>query len=281
MTAVQERTGLLLPEPALAFAGLLGVDAPDLEDGAPLPLLWHWLYLLERPASADLGEDGHSVRNAVPAPPGPGRRRMFAGGRVRWTGPLRCGEAATRRSTVAATVEKHGRSGAFTLVTVQHQISQRGEVLVHEEQDILYRDAAPFLAAGDPQEELGTRTAPETSGAHVWRVATDPVLLFRYSALTYNGHRIHYDRDFARNEGYPGLVVHGPLQAMLMTESSRRLASSRDPATSFEFRLLAPAFDGVDLLVEVANAPTGDAVVTGVRTATGHATATGRLSWAD
>ncbi len=112
-------------------------------------------------------------------------------------------------------------------------------------------------------------------------MATDPVLLFRYSALTYNGHRIHYDRDFARDEGYPGLVVHGPLQAMLMTESSRRLASSRDPATSFEFRLLAPAFDGDDLLVEVETVPSEDAVVTGVRTATGHATATGRLSWSD
>jgi len=264
---------MLLPEPAVGFAALLGVDFPDVTNGAPLPLLWHWLYLLDRPATEDLGPDGHPVRNVIPTPPAPGRRRMFAGGRVEMLGPLRCGEPATRRTEIAKTVDKHGRSGPMTLVTVRHEISQRGRLVVHEEQDIVYRSPTPLALPG--AEDVAHR-------ADDWHLDTTPPLLFRYSALTYNGHRIHYDRDYARDvEGYPGLVVHGPLQAMLMTEWVRRNEAA--PARRVEFRLVAPAFDSDGLLVGADESPGEDArdvVATSVRTRQGRRTATALVALA-
>src|SRR5215213_10253107 len=128
MSDVVVRTELLAPEPAIALADLLDVPLPDLERGEGLPLTWHWVYLLDRPRQQDLGEDGHPVRNAVPAPPGVGRRRMWAGGGVRTLAPLRVGEEATCCSTDPATTEKEGRSGRLTFVKVGHTILQRGEV---------------------------------------------------------------------------------------------------------------------------------------------------------
>jgi len=141
VTEVIERTEMLQPEAAGALGALLGVPVPDLERGAGLPLLWHWIYLLDRPAQADLGPDGHPVHGTLPAPPGPGRRRMWAGGRVRTRGPLRAGSPATKRTSVLSAVEKQGRSGHLTFVTVGHQIMQGGQLVIDEEQDIVYREA--------------------------------------------------------------------------------------------------------------------------------------------
>ena len=239
-----ERTDLLLPWPATAFAGLVGVEAPDVENGEPLPLLWHWLYLLEHPATKDLGEDGHPVRGVIPVPAGPGRRRMIAGGRVRRRGDLRCGEEATRRTSIESTVDKVGRSGPMTFVAVRHEIHQRGRLVVEERQDVVYRDSDLVDPAGRAPE-----ASPHEPPVAGWVVDTSPSLLFRFSALTYNAHRIHYDRTYARQvEGYPGLVVHGPLQAMLMTEAAR----SRRPQprlVEFSFRLVAPVFDSEGVVV--------------------------------
>ncbi len=276
MTDEVRRTELLAPEPAVALAGLLDVPLPDLDAGEGLPLTWHWVYLLERPLQRDLGPDGHPVRNAVPAPPGPGRRRMWAGGAVRSLAPLRVGEEATRHSRVVDTTEKHGRSGRLTFVTVNHTISQRGEVAVEERQDILYRDAdagAPVAAGSDPGAESRTRV---DAGPGEWSVPVSPTLLFRFSALTYNGHRIHYDRDYAREqEGYPGLVVHGPLQAMAMAEVARARGVGTRPGDSFEYRLVAPLFDDQGL---VAGARDEDgALTTSVRDVWGRRTAQGRF----
>ena len=139
MSEVVERTETLLPGPAQAFGALLGVPVPDLENGDQLPFLWHWIYLLDRPAQADLGPDGHPVRGTLPAPPEPGRRRMWAGGRVRTCGALRCGEQAVKRSRVLSVREKQGRSGTLTFIVVGHQIMQRDRIVVDEQQDIVYR----------------------------------------------------------------------------------------------------------------------------------------------
>ncbi|HEY6747055.1 MAG TPA: mesaconyl-C4 CoA hydratase [Mycobacteriales bacterium] len=245
---------LIGPEPGRALAGLLGVPAP----GADLPPLWHWVHLLDRPAQADLGPDGHPVRGAVLTPPAPGRRRMWAGGRVRVLGSVHIGLEATRDSAVTATVEKEGRSGPLTIVTVTHEISQYGLTVVVDEQDIVYRG---------PSGSLPVAPAPEVPPAPgEWEIETSPTLLFRFSALTYNGHRIHYDREFARSEGYPGLVVHGPLQALAMAW----LLRPRGQGT-FSYRLLSPLCEGQGMRVSAT--PDGTAAVrdrTGRQTATAH-----------
>jgi len=250
MTEVAERTELITSAPAEALAGLLGVPMPDPEAGQGLPLLWHWLYLLDRAPQAALGPDGHRAHGGIPAPPGPGRRRMFAGGRVTQRAPLRAGTAATRRTWEASSAEKHGRSGTLLFVTVRSEISQDGQVVIAEEQDIVYRGSAGGPAPASSAPASPHREAP--ADPHVWPVAVDPVLLFRFSALTYNSHRIHYDRDYARDvEGYPGLVVHGPLQALLMAELARRVASP--PAScDYSYRLVAPLFEGQGLIVSAA-----------------------------
>jgi acyl-CoA dehydrogenase len=144
---VSETTELILPGPAEALAALLDVPMPDDE----LPLFWHWVYMLDRPAQADLGSDGHPVRGSIPAPPEPGRRRMFAGGRVQALAPLRFGQAATRRAKVLATQEKHGRSGRLTFVTVGQQICQGGRLVIDERQHIVYRDVAGAAIAPAPR----------------------------------------------------------------------------------------------------------------------------------
>jgi 3-methylfumaryl-CoA hydratase len=303
---VVERTELIVPSPAEALGSLLDVPTPDLYAGEPLPLLWHWLYLLERPATTDLGPDGHPVRGTVPTPPGPGRRRMWAGGRVTHLGGLRIGAPATRRTDIVRSVDKQGRSGPITIVTVRHQLSQHGKPAIEEEQDILYRDAAGSLptphsdlaAAG--QRSVGgsaaaslasASSASASSASGDWTVATPATLLFRFSALTYNAHRIHYDRDYARGvEGYPGLVVHGPLQALLMSEAVRRQRPVPRHGTLFSYRLVAPVFDHEGLVVSVhrSDAPSIAAVgepgaegssapklLTTVRSRNGHITATG------
>jgi 3-methylfumaryl-CoA hydratase len=271
MTEVIERTETLLPGPAQALGALLGVPVPDLERGAGLPLLWHWIYLLDRPAQADLGPDGHPVRGALPAPPGPGHRRMWAGGRVRTSGPLRCGEPATKRSRVLYVREKQGRSGLLTFAVVGHQILQRDHVVVDEQQDIVYREAAappdrPLASASD---------APVVPpGEDERAIEVSPTLLFRFSALTYNAHRIHYDRDYARDaEGYPGLLTHGPLQALAMAEAARVAGCEGDK--NFDYRLTSPLFDHQGMVVRAVR--DRDATLTAVRDVRGRQTAAGTL----
>ncbi len=261
---VREVTELIIPGPAQALAGLLGVPPA----GAGLPLLWHWVYLLDRPPQAILGADGHPARDAIPTPPGPGLRRMFAGGRVSRHGPLRIGAEATRRTWQASSSGKQGRSGPLHFVTVRTEISQGGQVVITEEQDLVYREPAPAsvpIAAPDIQ--------PPPAGPRDWRVEVNPVLLFRFSALTYNAHRIHYDRDYARGEGYPGLLVHGPLQALLMAEQAR---PHLPPRCDYSYRLIAPLFDGQGLIVSATAAQDGVQVT--ARDGTGRTTATGVIS---
>jgi 3-methylfumaryl-CoA hydratase len=276
MSAVSEQTEILVPGPAQALGALLDVPVPNVADGAGLPLLWHWVYLLDRPAQADLGLDGHPVRGTVPAPPGPGLRRMWAGGRVRVSGTLRCGEPATRRSRVRSAQDKQGRSGPLTFVTVHHQVWQRGDVIVDEQQDLVYR-----TAAGSTGQRAAAATddpvVPPGDGER--SIDVSPTLLFRFSALTYNAHRIHYDRGYARDvEGYPGLLVHGPLQALAMAETARAAGYPGGAGAGdlvFDYRLLSPLFDHQGMVVSAVRE--GDVTSTAVRDSYGRQTASGTL----
>jgi len=272
-----ERTEFLTTGPAEGIAGLLDLPLPEVETGAGLPLLWHWVYLLPRPAQADLDPAGHALMAGVPAEPD--RRRMWAGGRVRTSGALLCGRPATRRTLVAAVREKTGRSGRLTFVTISHQIIQDERLVIDEEQDLVYRDAAPTaVPEAAPVPPVPDQPLPRQE--HEWEIETSSSLLFRFSALTYNGHRIHYDRDYTRDvEGYPGLLVHGPLQALAMAEAARR---ERDPGPgpgviglTFDYRLVSPLFDHQGLIVSAVK--DDDGFSTAVRDRTGRRTAAGTL----
>jgi 3-methylfumaryl-CoA hydratase len=277
MDKVSERSEILLPEPAHALGALLGVPVPDLSGGQGLPLLWHWVYLLHRPAQADLGADGHPLRGTVGALPGRGRRRMWAGGRVRSSGPLRCGDLATKRSRVVSVQEKQGRSGPLTFITVGHQILQRGDVVIDEQQDIVYAESVSPAGQPLPSPLEGPPARPAEGD---WVIEVSPVLLFRFSALTYNAHRIHYDRDYARHvEGYPGLLTHGPLQALAMAEAARAAGyrgGRHDGRLDFGYRLTAPLFDHQGMIVSASREQ--GAMVTAVRDIHGRQTAAGTLS---
>lgn len=263
-----ERSETLQSGPAEALVRLLDVERPDLENDG-LPLLWHWLYLLERPHQRDLGVDGHPLRHAIPAPPGPGRRRMWAGGRVSSLAPLRLGVETTRLTEIVSSADKDGRTGRLTFVVVRHTISQNGVAAVVEEQDIVYRDAVtPGVPAKvEDTEDIGLR--PDE-----WSLPIDPTLLFRFSALTYNAHRIHYDRAYAREvEGYAGLVTHGPLQAIAMAEAARRRGVTG--RVSIDYRLVSPLIDHQGLVVSAI--ADGNSWRTGARDLTGRETARGRI----
>lgn len=264
---VARRTELITPEPAEALAGVLDIAAP----ASTLPPLWHWVYLLERCRESELGPDGHPIRG-IPASPGPDRLRMFAGGRVTAHGTLRIGEPATRTTRVLRSVDKQGRSGRLTFVTVRSDIEQAGELVIVDEQDIVYRTASspPPHATGSTVAEVGTgHGQPDESRLEC---DVDAVLLFRFSALTYNAHRIHYDKDYATGEGYPDIVVHGPLQALLMGEALRRCGVPIHDRT-FAYRLVAPTYGAQRLTVTTKSGP--DGVEARVRDGAGSITATG------
>ncbi|NMN93877.1 FAS1-like dehydratase domain-containing protein [Antrihabitans stalactiti] len=274
MTPPIERTEVLVPGPAEALAALLDVPLPDIVEG--LPLLWHWIYLLDRPAQRDLGADGHPTHGGIPEPPEPGRRRMFAGGQVRTLAPLRVGEPATRRTEVVDQQEKTGRTGRLTFVTVNHRITQRGILVIDERQDLVYRDAVATAAPAQSAELTEVPAAQDE-----WSVPITPTLLFRYSALTYNGHRIHYDRDYARDiEGYPGLVTHGPLQATVMAEAARARGHQAISGLVFDHRSVAPLFDNQGLVVRANSNADDSTTTTSVRDKYGRITAKGALSLA-
>ena len=211
-------------------------DAPG--EGAALPSLWHWLFFWEIRRRSDLGADGHPKLGGFL--PDLGRvRRMWAGSRVEFHRPLPVGAAVERRSVIEAIEEKTGRSGRLVFVTVRHEITGPAGLAVTDRHDIVYREPpAPGAAAPPPPP-----TAPDTSDrVEPW--IADPTLLFRYSALTFNGHRIHYDLPYARDEeGYPGLVVHGPLLATLMAGAAEAL-EPETPLTRFAFRAMGPVFAG-------------------------------------
>jgi len=222
--------------PVKAMSATLDRDDPPPAAGQALPPLWHWLYFLPSERQSAIGPDGHPQRGGF-LPPVTLPRRMWAGGRLQFLAPLRIGDAVRRTSRIADVSTKQGKSGPLVFVRVRHEIGSGGNLALTEEHDIAYREApqAGAPAEAPPQAPTGEQFART--------VTPDPVLLFRYSALTFNGHRIHYDRSYVTEvEGYPGLIVHGPLIATLLVDLLRR---ERPDArlTAFEFRAVSPLFD--------------------------------------
>lgn len=220
--------------PARALAATLDRGDLDLTAGAAVPPLWVWLSFLPLAPMAQVGPDGHPRRGGF-LPPVELPRRMWAGSRCVFHAPIRLGAEIERASTITKVSEKTGKAGDMVFVTVRHQVSDAANLLMEEEQDIVY--------LGIP--ERFSPPEPTLLPACDWREprAVDPVMLFRFSALTFNGHRIHYDRTYAMEvEKYPGLVIHGPLQAVLLFDAATRHAPDRTPAR-FEFRGLRPLFD--------------------------------------
>jgi 3-methylfumaryl-CoA hydratase len=239
--------------PLRGLSATLDRDDPEPAPGDAVPPLAHWLYFLPQALQRDIGEDGHARRGDF-LPPVPLPRRMWAGGRFVFHRPLRVGQQATRHSTVTAVDAKVGRSGLLVFVTVQHDVEDADGPVLTEWHDIVYREA-PRAGAGGAAT-TGSGDAADAPSFHRTLVP-DPVLLFRYSALTFNGHRIHYDRSHCRDvEGYPGLVVHGPLMATALVDLLRR---HRPEAVleRFAFKALHPVFDTAPLTLCGAEAGPG------------------------
>ncbi|QFS83710.1 hypothetical protein FIU97_13100 [Roseivivax sp. THAF40] len=229
----------------------LTLDAPvSLEAGDPLPPFWHYLYFNPRIRASDLGADGHErLGRFIPDFGLP--RRMWAGGRVSIDAPLRLGEAAKKVSTIRAIEEKEGRSGRLCFVTVDHDFSVDGVHRLRERQNIVYRDPPAPDAPPPPG-----KAAPDNAEFRQV-ISPDPVLLFRYSALIFYGHRIHYDADYTRDvEGYPGLVVHGPLTATLLVQLGLSHMAGRTLG-AFDIRAMAPLFATAPFTLEGRRTETG------------------------
>jgi 3-methylfumaryl-CoA hydratase len=234
----EQLTDIITATPYAALAATLDRPAARPAAGTPLPPLWHWLYFLPVYRQSDIGPDGHAERGGF-LPPVALPRRMWAGSQFEFSRPLCVGDAIWRRSTIVDVTEKRGRSGPLVFVKVRHEIHRDDEPLpaLIEFHDLVYRDA-PTAGAAAPSPTL----AP---AAWSWerKINPDPVLLFRYSALTFNGHRIHYDRRYVSEvEGYPGLVVHGPLIATLLLDLLRREMPEAD-VSRFQFKAIRPLFD--------------------------------------
>lgn len=251
----ERREDVIAPWRAEALHGVLDLDGPPPRRGDALPAFQHWIYFLDATRGRDLGRDGHPAKTGrgglVPDLGLP--RRMWAGGGLTFHAPLPIGAEAVRETTLESVARKSGRSGPLAFVTLRHEIRVEGALCVSERQDLVYReDPAPGAPAPDPIMAPGMNTGGEArSRAH----RLGPVMLFRYSALTFNGHRIHYDRDYARDvEGYPGLVVHGPLIAQLLLGLAEE---GHGPAASFEFRARSPAFDFEEITICAADSEQG------------------------
>lgn len=216
--------------------------------GQPLPAGWHWMLFAPVAAQSALGRDGHPSRTGDFLPPTSQPRRMWAGSRLVWHDRFQVGDQVTRTSTIASAEEKSGRSGTMVFVTLAHRLEAGGRLIAEEEQDLVYRgDAGPDEAAALARLAERARdgvSSPEKTGLFHQAIAPDPVMLFRFSAATFNGHRIHYDRNYASAvEGYPGLVVHGPLIASLLLGFAETQVAPGARITGFDFRAKRPTFD--------------------------------------
>lgn len=214
------------------------VGDPRAGDAAPFTV--HWCLAQPVFPMSMLGPEGHPTRGGF-LPPVPLPRRMWAGGEIEFLQPLRVGDESTRTSRIADVQVKSGSTGTLCFVSVEHSISSPRGVAIRERQDIVYRELTSSAPA--------TAKAPPPKAQHRETHVSDPVLLFRYSALTFNGHRIHYDRDYVTEvEGYPGLIFHGPLQAALIIEMAAKLRSGNAPKT-FTYRGLQPLFEGSEFSI--------------------------------
>lgn len=205
---------------------------PKLKEGDNLPPLWHWVYFLEAKPESDLGRDAHPKKGDF-LPPIQLPRRMWAGGRFTFYNDLVIGEKAKKITTIKKIVEKEGSTGPLCFITLEHKIYSKDEISIIEEQDLVYL-----------QDQQGSKSLPLAQNNvekadFSQEIHPSAILLFRYSALTFNGHRIHYDLDYAKNvEGYDGLVFHGPLTATLLLDLA--LKERKQPIKKYSFRGIAP-----------------------------------------
>lgn len=232
----REQSDIVEPERLAALSATLDRDDPPPADGDPLPPPWHWIFFREAARQSQLGHDGHAARGEF-LPPVPLPRRMWAGSRLTFHRAPRVGEHMVQRSEIIDVTPKSGKSGQLVFVVVRHVTSVEGVTAIEEEQDIVYREAPQASSA---PAKATAKPAPKDAE---WSrtVEPDPVLLFRYSALTFNAHRIHYDLAHCAEEGYPNLVVHGPLLATLLLDLCRR-ARPEAEIRAFSFRAVAPVF---------------------------------------
>ncbi len=244
--AARETRDTISPRLAHSLAAVLD-DPAEPGEGAAAPPGIHWCLSPDIVPMSGLGPDGHPARGGF-LPPVPLPRRMWAGGRLRFHDTFRVGDEIRRRSRVDSVEVKHGRTGALCFVAVDHEYYGPSGLVLTERHDIVYREITPGEAAPAPDAIAPAEVREE--------VAASPVLLARYSAATFNGHRIHYDRDYCREEElYPGLIVHGPLQATFLLRLAAKVLG-RMPLT-FTFRGTAPLFDGQRMSVNANRAPVG------------------------
>ena len=240
---------------ARGLVAMLDRDPALVTAGTPLPECWHWIYFRPAASQSELGSDGHARRGGF-LPPIELPRRMWVGGRIRFLTPLVIGRGAVRRSTITSISSKTGRSGELVFVTIRHDIGTPDHVAIQEEQDLVFRSPPP------PGETPRSEPAPAPPD-WIERVQTDPVLLFRFSALTYNGHRIHYDHPYVTGvEGYPGLIVHGPLTALLLMDAAtRHREASSGRVLGYQYRAVSPLFVGEEVTLAGTSYADGSAQV--------------------
>ena len=248
----------------------LDIGTPVTGDAAPFTV--HWCLAQPVYPMSMLGPDGHPTRGGF-LPPVPLPRRMWAGGELEFLEPLRVGDEATRSSRIADVTVKTGSTGTLCFVSVNHEITTSRGVAIRERQDIVYRDVATGGQNATPAKPAAAPPAAKHRESHI----SDPVLLFRYSALTFNGHRIHYDRDYVTKvEGYPGLIFHGPMQAALLVEFAAHLHGGIAPK-KFSYRGLQPLFEGGEFSVNANEIAEGLDIW--VANADGAPTMRGTASW--
>lgn len=232
---IEEMTDHIYPTPVKALAATLDDSHLDVGEGMPLPEIWHWLYFLPLTPRSGMAADGHAQRGGF-LPPVTLERRMWASGQLTFHQDLLIGDQIIKTSEILKVSEKSGKTGPMVFVTVKHSIRSTRGLAVEEEQNIVYLPMPKAYSPAPPNP------APdELAWKEEYRI--DPLLLFRFSALTFNAHRIHYDIHYVKEvEKYPGLVVHGPLQAILLLESARKNNPGRKPAY-YEYRAVRPLFD--------------------------------------
>ncbi len=232
-TEAMKISDVLDPARAAALHTALGLSGPSPSANDPLPAFWHYIYFWDAQPAENLGQDGHpKIGGFIPDLGLP--RRMWAGGDLQFITPLRLGIPATKASKIVNTQQKSGASGPLAIITIEHEIMQEDQFCIFEKQSLIYREAAnPALPQPIPPQARVDETVTETH-------SFTSTLLFRYSALTFNGHRIHYDKDYAQKaERYPDLIVHGPLLAQLLIHFAERHFGN---LKEFNFQATAPMF---------------------------------------
>ncbi|MFY9955008.1 MAG: MaoC family dehydratase N-terminal domain-containing protein [Bradyrhizobium sp.] len=268
----EEKTDIVTAHLVAGLRSALFLDVGKPKDGDAAPFTAHWCLTLPVVPMSEVGADGHPKRGGF-LPPVPLPRRMWAGGEINFAEPLRVGDVVTRTSTIKDLTLKSGSTGLLCFVSVDHVYKTPRGVALRERHDIVYRE----MPASEQNAGPAKPQAASAPAKHSERHLADPVLLFRYSALTFNGHRIHYDRDYVtRVEGYPGLIVHGPLQAALLIELAAKLHGGKAPAT-FVYRGLQPLFDGSEFSVNASDNSAGMELWTA--NAKGEPTMKGTASW--